>query len=113
MPQIPLIEFSALPAHRGRRVCTAGLDLAVFKVGDAVFAIDDSCPHAGASLSSGKLDGQKVICPAHGLRFELGHSCAGSTPALEAKKHAVSVVDGMVMLDPNTVTPESILSELT
>ena len=30
-----------------RRHPNAMLDLALFRVGDAVFAIDDSCPHAG------------------------------------------------------------------
>ena len=50
---IPLIELSALPEGRGRRVCKAGLDLAVFRIGDAVYAIDDSCPHAGGAKSNG------------------------------------------------------------
>ena len=54
---IPLIELSALPAGRGRRVCKAGLDLALFKIGDADYAIEESCPHNGGSLSNGKLQG--------------------------------------------------------
>ena len=70
---IPLIELSALPAGRGRRVCKAGLDLAVFRIGDAVYAIDDSCPHNGGSLSNGKVQGTRVTCPVHGLTFGLEH----------------------------------------
>ena len=58
-PLIPLIAMDELPEGRGRRVCTAGYDLAVFKVGDAVYAIDDSCPHAGSSLSGGRAEGTK------------------------------------------------------
>ena len=95
---IPLIELSALPEGRGRRVCKAGLDLAVFRIGDAVYAIDDSCPHAGGSLSNGKLQGTRVTCPVHGLKFNLDSVCQPSAPPLEAKKHAVNVVDGIVML---------------
>jgi nitrite reductase/ring-hydroxylating ferredoxin subunit len=95
---IPLIELSALPEGRGRRVCKAGLDLAVFRIGDAVYAIDDSCPHAGGSLSNGKLQGTRVTCPVHGLKFSLDRTCPPSVPTLEAKKHAVHVVDGMVVL---------------
>lgn len=53
---IPLIELNALPEGRGRRLCKAGLDLAVFRIGGAVYAIDDSCPHAGGSLSNGRAD---------------------------------------------------------
>ena len=95
---IPLIELDALPQGRGRRVCKAGLDLAVFKVGDAVYAIDDSCPHAGGSLANGKVQGTRVTCPVHGLKFELDHACQPSAPTLQVKKYTVHVLDGVVML---------------
>jgi 3-phenylpropionate/trans-cinnamate dioxygenase ferredoxin subunit len=95
---IPLIELSALPEGRGRRVCKAGLDLALFKIGDAVYAIEDSCPHNGGSLSQGKVQGKRVKCPVHGLSFSLEHVCQPGPPTLEAKKYAVHVEHGMVML---------------
>lgn len=99
---IPLAELGALPAGRGLRVCRAGLDLALFRIGDTAFAIDDSCPHAGGSLANGRLVGSRVRCPVHGLMFELDRPCQPGSPGppmLEARKHAVRVVDGMVMLD--------------
>jgi 3-phenylpropionate/trans-cinnamate dioxygenase ferredoxin subunit len=98
---IPLIELDALPSGRGRRVCKAGLDLAVFKVGDVVYAIDDSCPHSGGSLSNGKLDGTRVTCPVHGLQFDIDPACPARPATLQVKKYAVRAVDGMVMLDPD------------
>lgn len=36
------------------------------------FAIDDSCPHAGASLSNGRFEIGHVRCRVHGLLFHLG-----------------------------------------
>ncbi|MBP6777352.1 MAG: Rieske 2Fe-2S domain-containing protein [Piscinibacter sp.] len=100
---IPLVELSALPEGRGRRVCRAGFDLALFRIGDAVYAIEDSCPHAGASLSNGRLHGRRVTCPAHGLKFDLAG--AGGAPLLEARKCPVQVVDGVVMLLPGEGAP--------
>jgi nitrite reductase/ring-hydroxylating ferredoxin subunit len=102
---IPLIELSALPEGRGRRVCKAGFDLALFKLGDAVYAIEDSCPHAGGSLSNGKLQGTRVTCPVHGLKFDLVEVAPTGTPTLQAKKYPVQVVDGMVMLCPGGPLP--------
>ena len=103
---IPLIELSALPEGRGRRVCKAGLDLALFKIGDAVYAIEDSCPHNGGSLSSGKLQGTRVTCPVHRLTFSLENVCPSGPPNLQAKKYAVRVADGMVMLTPDDPSPQ-------
>lgn len=102
---IPLIDLNALPEGRGRRVCMAGFDLAVFRIDNSVYAIEDSCPHAGGSLSSGKLQGKRVTCPVHGLKFNLESVSQSGTPTLEAKKYAVHVVDGMVMLAPDEHSP--------
>ena len=95
---IPLIELSALPEGRGRRVCKVGLDLALFRIGDAIYAIEDSCPHGGASLSNGKVQGTRVRCPVHGLTFGLEGGCPSGGPTLEARRFAVHVEAGMVML---------------
>jgi nitrite reductase/ring-hydroxylating ferredoxin subunit len=104
---IPLIELSALPQGRGRRVCKAGFDLAVFRVGDAVYAIDDSCPHAGGSLSNGKLQGTRVTCPVHGLKFNLESVGQTGAPTLEPKKYPLHVVDGIVMLSTGEQLPNA------
>jgi len=34
------------------------------------FAIDDTCTHAGGSLSEGKLDDSRIICDWHGAQFD-------------------------------------------
>ena len=47
------------------------LKIAVFRVGDRVAAIDNRCPHAGASLGEGCFDGTIVKCPLHGFRVDV------------------------------------------
>jgi len=43
-----------------------------------LFALDNSCPHQGAALAGGKLEGALLSCPAHGLRFDIGTGqCVG------------------------------------
>ena len=41
------------------------------------FAVDDTCPHAGGSLSTGLLDGREIICPLHAWGFDVE---TGETP---------------------------------
>lgn len=36
-----------------------------------VFAIEDACNHAGASLSEGWVENKCAVCPMHGYVFEL------------------------------------------
>ena len=63
------VEVGALeeiPRQGARVVATARGDVAVFRtIDDAVFALDDSCPHKQGKLSQGIVHGHRVTCPLH------------------------------------------------
>lgn len=65
------VSWGRLQAQGRARVSLPGLELALFLIDGEVHAIEDACPHAGASLCRGPLNGLRVQCPAHGLRFDL------------------------------------------
>ena len=46
-------------------------DILVAWADSEVFAIEDACNHAGASLAEGWLEGDCVVCPMHAYVFEL------------------------------------------
>ena len=46
-------KVADLPNGEGKTVEVGGKLVAVFRVGDRYHAIDDVCPHMGASLSGG------------------------------------------------------------
>src|SRR6478735_7319252 len=52
-----------------------GHEIALFRVQGTVHAIADSCPHNGASLATGELEGTTIKCRAHGLRFDIATGC--------------------------------------
>lgn len=54
---------------RGRAVPVDGRMVAVFRTSDGWYAIDDLCPHMGASLAEGWLEDDTVSCPWHAWRF--------------------------------------------
>ena len=54
---------------RGHAVPVDGRMVAVFRKGDEWFAIDDLCPHMGASLAEGYVEDYSVTCPWHAWRF--------------------------------------------
>lgn len=45
--------------------------VAVFRVDDGVFALDDVCSHEYARLSEGEVWDGEVFCPKHGSRFNI------------------------------------------
>ena len=55
----------------GRVVVVEGREVAVFRRGDRFWAVQDACPHMGASLAGGRLDGDAVVCHWHHWRFDL------------------------------------------
>lgn len=67
-----ILTSDRVPASGERRYLFLGLRRVVlFNLDGAFHAIDDTCPHQGASLFAGKLNGTSLRCPAHGLRFDL------------------------------------------
>ena len=89
-------EEAALPCGRGRFVWSAEGGIAVFRTLEGVFALADSCPHAGASLAGGLLDGRHVSCRAHGLAFDVVSGCARGVPKLRVARHEVRIEAGRV-----------------
>jgi 3-phenylpropionate/trans-cinnamate dioxygenase ferredoxin subunit len=86
--------------RRGRILFVGGAVLAAFRDGEAVHVLDDSCPHAGASLAGGAVEDGVVRCPAHGLRFDLATGCMRAG-GLAAKPWLVRVEAGRVWVaDP-------------
>jgi nitrite reductase (NADH) small subunit len=48
-----------------------GEDVALFLVGDRVFALHDTCMHEQRSLSKGAILRGRVVCPGHQWQFDL------------------------------------------
>ncbi len=64
-------HLSDLREGEGHVVQYAGVDVALFRLGEEVFAVENTCPHQGASLAEGWLEGDRVVCPWHAWCFEL------------------------------------------
>jgi 3-phenylpropionate/trans-cinnamate dioxygenase ferredoxin subunit len=50
-------------------------EVLIGRVNDRFYAADNRCPHLGARLAEGKLDGTVLTCPRHASQFDLkdGH----------------------------------------
>ncbi len=66
------MPLASVPEGRGLVVrVDARLRIAIFRVGEEIYAIDDVCPHQSASLGEGTLTGKVVACPRHGFLVDV------------------------------------------
>lgn len=80
-----------------------GTDVAIFKIDDEFFAIEDVCSHDGTEIASGELDGDEIICPRHGARFCIKTGAVKSAPAYEdIHSYPIRIVEGMVQIKDNS-----------
>ncbi len=75
VPFTPVARHGDIPAGEGRTFEVGGRLVAVFFDGSAYHALDDLCPHMGASLGSGPFADGVVTCPWHAWRFR---ACDGA-----------------------------------
>lgn len=71
--------------------------ISVWNVDGVLYAIDDTCSHAEASLADGDVEGCLVECPFHMAKFDLRTGEPESLPATApVRTHAVEVRDGII-----------------
>jgi nitrite reductase/ring-hydroxylating ferredoxin subunit len=58
-----------------------GTKVSVANVEGRLYAFDDTCTHAGCSLSKGTLQGTTVTCPCHGSEFDVTSGAVLRGPA--------------------------------
>lgn len=80
----------------GRLIEIDGKAIALFNVDGSFHAIEDHCLHAGGPLHEGHLEGQIVMCPWHGWRFDVANGACDMNPKVSLRCYPVRVRDGSV-----------------
>ncbi|MFY0406485.1 non-heme iron oxygenase ferredoxin subunit [Solicola sp. PLA-1-18] len=78
-----------------------GIDIALVRSGDDVYAVADECSHAEVPLSDGDVEGCEIECYLHGSRFDVRTGEALNLPATAPVATYPCKVDGdAVLVDP-------------
>ncbi len=73
--------------------------IAIFKLEDGFYAIDDTCTHADASLSEGEVFDGVVECPLHGAEFDIRTGKNLTLPAVTpVRSYPVKVEEGDILI---------------
>ena len=80
----------------GKRVTVDGRHVAVFRLGDEFFALDNMCLHRGGPLCEGFIENDVVTCPWHGWSYDIKTGTMIQDPRVGVSRHDVRV-DGNVI----------------
>ncbi|NIT04531.1 Rieske 2Fe-2S domain-containing protein [Candidatus Saccharibacteria bacterium] len=81
MPWAKVAKTSDISDGQIRPFEVEGKTVAVARLGEEFFAIDDICTHARCSLGEGVLIDEEVECPCHGSRFNVKSGAVRFLPA--------------------------------
>jgi nitrite reductase (NADH) small subunit/3-phenylpropionate/trans-cinnamate dioxygenase ferredoxin subunit len=94
----PVCRVADLVEGEGRTVEVDNKLIAVFCDRGRYFAIDDVCPHMGASLSGGYVEQGIVTCPWHAWRFRLADGAWADNRRIKIGCYPVRVVGDEVQV---------------
>ncbi|MEJ8279474.1 glutamate synthase-related protein [Pseudonocardia spirodelae] len=84
-----------VPAHAE----ADGIDLVLVRSGPAVHVFEGRCPHRGALLADGRVEGPNLVCGLHGWDYRLDTGVSAYNPAERLYKFTCHVSGGQVLLD--------------
>ncbi len=95
MPQRhPVTTLDTLPPGAKKAFKVGDQRIAVCNIDGQLHAIDDVCPHAGASLAAGPLRGTTLTCPLHGIAFDVTSGAAVCPKNLDPVRRFPVFVNG-------------------
>ena len=98
-----------IPEGQGRAYMVNNRLIAVFNIQGEYRAILDACPHMGASLAQGYVEGDIVHCPWHAWRFCTGDGLWVDAPKSNVRTPTfeVQVTNGDILVNvPNESPPQ-------
>jgi len=96
---VDALSATDLPEDDVMGLTVAGRDIAVYTVGDAVYATDNLCTHGHARLCDGFLERHEIECPLHQGKFDVRDGQPMCAPVTEAvRSYPVKIEGGRVFL---------------
>lgn len=102
---LPSGGWYALDATRAigrapKRYTLAGRSYVVWRDGEHIRMGPDACPHMGASLADGHLEGEVVTCPWHAWRFRTTDGTWCDNPRIKTDAYEVRVAGDEIQVRP-------------
>ena len=88
---VSVAQVGDIPVGKGKAFEVGDRVIAIFNDDGTLFAIDDMCPHMGASLADGHLEDSAVACPWHAWRFDVRDGAWADNPRVKTDVFKVRI----------------------
>jgi nitrite reductase (NADH) small subunit len=105
-PFVPVGNAADIAPGTSTTVVIDGREIAVFNAGGTFYALENYCPHQGASLAEGWVEGTTVTCPWHAWCFNLTDGTMTLGAFARVDPYDVRVEDGRVSISRTPRPPE-------
>jgi len=99
MPYVKALSVSALPPGSTAEVSIGGNPYALCNLNGEIHALDGVCPCSGGPLGQGVLQGNLLVCPWHGRRYDCRTGVHHFDLDVKVAKFHVLVQDGDILID--------------
>lgn len=89
--QHKVAEHDEIGDGASKIVTVAGRSIALFRIRDQYFAIQNNCLHRGGPLGEGEIKNYEVTCPWHGWKYNIVDGSFSLIPTLKVKTFSVKV----------------------
>jgi nitrite reductase (NADH) small subunit len=102
MPEfVDLCKVSDIPVGEAKMILVNEQAFGIFNVSGTFYALDNACPHGGASLSHGIIEGDVVHCRIHHWRFCIrnGIYLDENKPSCNVRSYPIRIVGDQVQIE--------------
>lgn len=97
--EVTVGRVDEIPIGEGRTYTVDGEQIAIYRLRDgSLRAVDAVCPHRGGPLADGLIDGDVVVCPLHGMTYDLTTGAEATGGPGVCAHTATAASDGSIVL---------------
>ena len=100
MPKrIAVASTADLPPDACLSVEAEGMGIALCNLNGTIYALDNTCPHAGGPLGEGHLEGDCIVCPWHGWRYQVHTGARPENPDFKVDRFPVTIDGDSIVVE--------------
>ena len=98
MKNFIIVNVENLKNNSSKIIIQNNIPIAIYKLNNNFFVLDNRCPHRGASLGDGKLNDSIIECPLHNWKFNIETGECILNSKIQIKSYKFEILDDKIKI---------------